>query len=83
MDPIEQDDGDGVSHYASEGWTPWDHDDLLDIRRIIDERMPRQQKMIIEAFLEGKNFTDIGLTEKYWRWHYEKAIEFIQKELGT
>jgi hypothetical protein len=81
MDPIEQDDMDGVSQYMSEGWVPWNVDDLIDIRRIIDERMPKKQKQIVDAFLKGMNFEDVGVTEKYWRYHYEKAIEFIQEEL--
>jgi len=83
MDPIEQDDIDSVSHHNSEGWVPWGVDDLIDIRRIIDERMPVKQKQIIDAFLKGMNFEDIGVTEKYWRWHYEKAVKFIQEELET
>jgi hypothetical protein len=83
MDPIEQDDVDGVSNNQSEGWLPWDLDDLIDIKRIIDERMPFKQKQVIEAFLAGMSFTDMGMTEKYWRYHYDKAVEFIQKELGA
>ena len=81
MDPIEQDDMEGVSHQMSEGWVPWNVDDLIDIRRIIDERMPSKQRQVINAFLKGMNFDDMGVTEKYWRYHYEKAIEFIQEEL--
>ena len=81
MDPIEQDDMEGVSHHMSEGWVPWNVDDLNDIRRIIDERMPNKQRQVINAFLKGMNFDDMGVTEKYWRYHYEKAIEFIQEEL--
>ena len=81
MDPIEQDDFDNVSQHMSEGWMPWNVDDLIDIRRIIDERMPTKQKQIIDAFLKGMSFDDMGVTEKYWRYHYERAIEFIQEEL--
>ena len=81
MDPIEQDDIDSVSQHLSEGWVPWDVDDLIDIRRIIDERMPTKQKQIIDAFLDGMTYYDIGVTEKYWRYHYEKAVQFIQEEL--
>lgn len=81
MDPIEQDDSDGVSQHMSEGWVSWNVDDLIDIRRIIDERMPVKQRQVIDAFLKGMNFDDMGVTEKYWRYHYEKAIEFIQEEL--
>jgi hypothetical protein len=83
MDPIEQDDVDGVSNNQSEGWLPWDLDDLIDIKRIIDERMPFKQKQVLEGFLAGMSFTDMGMTEKYWRYHYDKAVEFIQKELGA
>jgi hypothetical protein len=82
MDPIEQDDLEAVSQHSSEGWVPWDLDDLIDIRRIIDERMPIKQKQVIEAFLIGRTYLDVGMTEKYWRYHYDKAVEFIQKELG-
>jgi hypothetical protein len=82
MDPIEQDDVDGVSQNQSEGWLPWDLDDLIDIKRIIDERMPFKQKQVLEGFLAGMSFTDRGMTEKYWRYHYDKAVEFIQEELG-
>ena len=82
MDPIEKDDFESISHHSSEGWVPWGVDDLIDIRRIIDERMPFKQKQIIEAFLFGRNHIDLGVTEKYWRYYYEKAIAFIQKELG-
>jgi hypothetical protein len=81
MDPIEQDDSESVSSNASEGWVPWDLDDLIDIRRIIDERLTSKQKQVIDAFLLGFTYTDIGMTEKYWRYHYEKAIEFITEEL--
>jgi hypothetical protein len=80
IDPIEQDDLDGVSQ-QSEGWLPWNLDDLIDIRRIIEERMPFKQKQVIDAFLLGMTHIDIGITEKYWRYHYEKAVQFIQKEL--
>ena len=80
MDPIEQDDLDAISH-QSEGLVPWDLDDLIDIRRIIDERMPEKQKQVLEAFLTGLTYEQIGVSEKYWRYHYERAIDFIQKEL--
>ena len=80
MDPIEQDDFDGISQ-QSEGWVSWNHDDLIDIRRIIDERMPIKQKQVIDAFLMGLNYEDVYMTEKYWRYHYEKAVQFIQEEL--
>lgn len=80
-DLLEQEDMDGIMGVASEGWLPWSHDDLIDIRRIIEEKLPPKQKMIIEASLSGQNHKDIGVTKKHWRYHYHKAIEFIKKEL--
>jgi len=29
----------------------------------------------------GMTYLDVGVTEKYWRYHYEKAVEFIKQEL--
>lgn len=81
-DLLEADDIDGISSTPVEGWVPWDYDDLIDIQRIIEDRMCQDQKLIIEAFLLGMSFKDIDVTEKFWRYHYQKAIEFIQKELG-
>jgi hypothetical protein len=80
IDPLEQDDT-SIQLDQHEGWVPWDLDDLLDIRNIIDNRMPMKQRQILEGFLKGLNHFDMGVTEKYWRYHYDKAIEFIQKEL--
>jgi hypothetical protein len=28
------------------------------------------------------NYKDMDVSEKYWRYHYEKAIEFIKKEMN-
>lgn len=81
IDPIEQDDSDGLSLQLIEGWLPWDPEDVLDIQRLIVEKMPAKQRHIITAFLDGMNYTDINVTEKYWRWHFAKGIEFIKKEL--
>lgn len=81
MDPIEQDDLDTQPELLVDGWTPWDPEDILDIKKLIDERLPAKQREILEAFLEGKTHKEIGVTEKYWRWHFAKGIEFIKKEL--
>jgi hypothetical protein len=80
-DPLEQEDVEGIMGTPSEGWLPWTHDDLIDIKMIIEDRMPIKQRIIIEAFLLGQSCQEIGVTEKYWRYHYQKAIEFIKKEL--
>jgi len=81
MDPLELDDIDAFAGHLDAGWTPWDLDDLIDIERIIDERMPTKQKHVIESFLMGMTHVDMGVTEKYWRYHYDKAVEFIKEEL--
>lgn len=67
----------------AEGWLPWTHDDLIDIKRVIQERMPLKQQEIMEAFLMGNNSNDLGVTEKYWRYHFKRAVETIKKELGA
>lgn len=80
-DLLEQEDVEAITGMSSEGWLPWTHDDLIDIRKIIEERMPEKQRDILEAFLLGQSCKDLNVTEKYWRYHYQKAIEFIKKEL--
>ena len=80
-DPLEQEDTEGIMGTPAEGWLPWTHDDLIDIRNIIESKMLPKQRIVIEAFLLGQNCHDINVTEKYWRYHYQKGIEFIKKEL--
>ena len=81
VDPLELDEIDAFAGHLDSGWLPWDLDDLIDIERIIAERMPKKQKYVIEAFLTGRTYLDIGVTEKHWRYHYDKAIDFIKEEL--
>ena len=81
IDPIEQDDSDGLSLQVTEGWLPWDPEDIADIRRLILEKMPTKQQYVITSFLDGMSYTDANVTEKYWRWHFAKVIEFIKREL--
>jgi len=81
IDPIEQDDMETISSQIVEGWLPWDTEYVIDIKRLISERMPQKQQFVIEAFLDGLNYVDVGVTEKYWRYHFIKGIEFIKKEL--
>jgi len=81
IDPIEQDESDSISNMVVEGWLPWDPEDILDIKRLIVDRMPAKQQYILESFLDGLSYTDLGVTEKYWRYHFAKGVEFIKKEL--
>ena len=81
IDPIEQDDAPDGYHPMQEGWLPWEPEDIADIRRLIAEKMSAKQQFIIDAFLDGLNYNDVGVTEKYWRYHFAKGIEFIKREL--
>lgn len=82
-DLMEQEDIEGISSISQDGWLPWSHDDLIDIRRVIEEKMPEKQRDVMQAFLAGYNASDIKVSEKYWRYHFKKGVEFIQKELGV
>jgi hypothetical protein len=81
IDPLEQDDSENLPSLMVEGWLPWDPEDIKDIRKIIDSKMPVKQRFILSAFLDGLNYEDVGVSEKYWRWHFTKGIDFIKKEL--
>jgi hypothetical protein len=81
LDPLEQDDNEGVSTELVEGHLPWTQEDMIDIRRLIESHMPQKQSFILGAFLEGLTYVDLDVTEKYWRYHFSKGIEFIKKEL--
>ena len=81
-DPIEQDDSESMpSSLISEGWLPWDQEDIADIKRLIDNRMPENQRAVLQAFLRGLCYNDIGVTEKHWRYHFTKGVELIKREL--
>ena len=84
IDPIEANDGDGLdSIVAGDGWLPWDKDDLIDIYRVIFERLPEKEKQVIMAFLAGQNNKDIDVSEKFFRYHLHQAIKMIKKELDV
>lgn len=79
---MEQEDIEGISGTHADGWLPWTHDDMIDIRRIIEERMPEKQREVMEAFLVGNTAKDLGVTEKYWRYHFKRGVNFVKKEMG-
>jgi len=81
-DPIEQDESEGIasSIVESSGWLPWDAEDVSDIKRLI-AKMPEKQRKVLDAFLQGFSYNDIGISEKTWRYHFAAGIEFIKKEL--
>ena len=80
-DPIEQEEHEIYSTQTMEDWLPWDIDDIMDIHKIIETRMPQKQRFILSAFLSGYNYADINVSEKYWRYHFSKGVKFIKKEL--
>lgn len=82
-DLMEQEDAEAISGLSDGGWLPWTQDDLIDIRRIVESRMPTKQREVLETFLMGGNAKDLGVTEKYWRYHFKRGIEFIKKEMGV
>jgi len=83
LDPIEQDDNEGVTTEAIEGFLLWSNEDVIDVRNLIDNRLEEKEQAVLYAFIEGFTYVDIGVTEKYWRYHFTKGIEFIRKELGV
>ena len=80
-DPLEQDEVENASTQSIEGWTPWNPEDLFDVKMLIHDWMPPKHQEIFLAFLDGLTHKDIGVTEKYWRYHFDKGIEFIKQEL--
>jgi len=83
LDPLESSDiGESNLHTSlSEGWLPWDPEDVEDIHKIIKRLDPKEQ-FIIEAFLDGLSYYDINVSEKYWRYHFNKGLIQIKKELN-
>jgi len=81
LDPIEQDDNDGISTELVEAFLPWSAEDILDIKRLIADKMPAKERFVLEAFLEGLTHLEANVSEKYWRYHFLKGVEFIKKEL--
>jgi hypothetical protein len=82
-DLMEQEDVEGIPGQASDGWLPWTHDDLIDVKRIMETKMPEKQREVLEAFLTGNNAADIEVTDKYWRYHLKRAIDLIKEEMGV
>ena len=48
--------------------------------KLISKLEPKQHKMVI-AFMRGNTHGDIGVSEKTWRYHLEKGIKSMRKEL--
>jgi len=44
--------------------------------------MPIKQRFVLTCFLDGLSYTEVGVSEKHWRYHFAKGVEFIKKELG-
>ncbi|CAB5238831.1 hypothetical protein UFOVP230_20 [uncultured Caudovirales phage] len=82
VDPLELDDMQTqTSTVSNDGWLPWNNDDIVDIKKLINNKLPEKQRFVIEAFLAGQNNRDIHVSEKFYRYHLAKAIETIKQEL--
>ena len=82
LDPLERDDNEGVTAEMIEGYLVWTTEDVSDVRKLIEFHLAAQERAILTAFLEGMTHAELGVTEKYWRYHFAKGIEFIKRELG-
>ena len=82
LDPLEQDDTEGVTAELIEGYLIWTTDDIADVHKLIEYQLDEKERVILNAFLEGLTYMDLHVTEKYWRYHFAKGIEFIKRELG-
>ena len=52
-----------------------------DIKRLMSKNMPEKSRKVLDAFLQGLSYNDIGMTEKHWRYHFAKGVEIIKREL--
>jgi hypothetical protein len=48
--------------------------------KLIDRLDEKQRRMVV-AFMQGNTHGDIGVSEKTWRYHLEKGIKSMRKEL--
>jgi hypothetical protein len=49
------------------------------VRRIISENLNPSERKVIEAFMEGRTYKMVGVTERHWRYHFRKALEVMRK----
>jgi len=78
IDPLEADELESPSYKL---YLENNTDNLRDVMQIVDHKLQPQERKVIEAFLMGKNNEDIGVSKKYWRYHFSKAIMLIKQEL--
>ena len=48
---------------------------------LIDHQLKGEQRDIVDAFLAGKTFHNMKITEKKWRYHLSKAIKIIKQQV--
>lgn len=82
MDPMENDDSYVEPFAASHVSSQWVPEVIQDVYNVIADKLNDRQREIIEAHLMGYTYRDLQVTEKYWRYHWGKAVEKIKKELG-
>ena len=52
MDELEKGDSDGTSAEMIEAFYPWSPEDILDIKRLIADKMPQKQQVFIRPILK-------------------------------
>lgn len=84
IDPLEKDDvrDSNFSDILEPGWKPWSDEDKMDIRKIIDTKLDPKSQFVFEAYLDGMTYRDMSVSEKYWRYHFNKGLKIIKEELG-
>ena len=54
------------------------------MRYLIEHQLSNDQRKIVDAYLAGRTYKSIEVTEKMWRYHMKKAIKTLkQKMLDT
>ncbi len=80
IDPMESEDG-SMEPMDATHWAPWSSDTMQDVYNIITDKLLPPQKQVLEAHLAGFTYKDIGVSEKFWRYHWMQAIKRIKREL--
>ena len=82
LDPLEQDDTEGVTAELIEGYLVWTTDDIADIHKLIEYQLDEKERAILNAFLEGMTYMDLGVTESIGGTTLPRALNLLSGSLG-
>jgi hypothetical protein len=51
------------------------------VRKLIRDNLDARQRVVVEAFMEGKTHAQVSMTEKAWRYRLETAIKTMREIL--